>query len=314
MGKRKYVRYVTDEDKKNINPQNMKLWQTYLNGKRKLSETTRDSYSADMMQFFTYILKSYDNKYLFDMDEMDSADLIEDYISMCTFAFGNSDRRIARRMSTISSMYIYFKKKRKIKFNPVELMERPEIKAGIGVMKQTFLTEEQVEEIRVGLKEFGDAQIELFFELGLFTMLRVNALSNILVKNIDFENKKIIDIKEKEGYIVTAMLNARSIELIQQVLNAREVDSELLFINSHGSHAKSSMQNNWIKIIGKIVGDESVHCHTLRKTGSDLRFKKGMTLEDVSKALHHKNTDVTRAHYLTDNEDQLQKAMEQFEI
>jgi integrase/recombinase XerC len=263
MGKRKYVRYVTDEDKKNINPKNIKLWQTYLNGKRKLAETTRDSYSADMMQFFTYILKNYDNKYLFDMDEMDSADLIEDYISMCTFAFENSDRRIARRMSTISSMYIYFKKKRKIKFNPVELMERPEIKAGIGVMKQTFLSEEQVEEIRIGLREFGDDQMELFFELGLFTMLRVNALSNILIKNIDFENKKITEIKEKEGYIVTAMLNNRSIELINKVLEARGVESDLLFVNKNGSHAKSSMQNHWITKIGKYIGLD-LHCHDLR--------------------------------------------------
>lgn len=312
MGKRKYVRYVTDEDKKNINPQNLKLWQTYLNGKRKLSETTRDSYTADMMQFFTYILKNYDNQYLFDLDEMDSADLIEDYISMCTFAFENSDRRIARRMSTISSMYIYFKKKRKIKFNPVELMERPEIKAGIGVMKQTFLTEEQVEEIRVGLKEFGDAQIELF-ELGLFTMLRVNAMSNILVENIDFENKKITEIKEKEGYIVTAMLNNRSVELIKQVLDGREIKSKYLFVNRNGSHAKGSMQGYWIKKVGSFVGVD-LHCHDLRHSGSDLRFKKGMSLEDVSKALNHSGTDVTRAHYLTEDEEKLQKAMEEFEI
>ena len=313
MGKRKYVRYVTDEDKKNINPQNLKLWQTYLNGKRKLSDTTRNSYSADIMQFFTYILKNYDNKYLFDMEEMDSADLIEDYISMCTFAFENSDRRIARRMSTISSMYIYFKKKRKIKFNPVELMERPEIKAGIGVMKQTFLSEEQVEEIRVGLTGFNNPQIELFFELGLFTMLRVNAMSNILVKNIDFENKKITEIKEKEGYIVTAMLNNRSVELIQQVLEEREVESDLLFVNRNDAHAKGSMQGYWIKKIGSFVGID-LHCHDLRHSGSDLRFKKGMSLEDVSKALNHSGTDVTRAHYLTEDEEKLQKAMEEFEI
>jgi len=65
--KRKYVRYVTDDLKEKVNPKNLQLWKAYLNGKRKLSDTTRDSYSSDMMQFFVYILKEHDNKYLFDI-------------------------------------------------------------------------------------------------------------------------------------------------------------------------------------------------------------------------------------------------------
>lgn len=311
---RKYTRYVTDELKEKINPKNLQLWKTYLNGKRKLADSTREQYSYDMQQFFVYILKEYDNQYLFDIDEMDMADILEDFISMCVFAFGNSDRRICRRMSTISSMYIHYKKKRKIKFNPVELLERPEVKAGIGVMKQTFLTQEQVNQIRNKLEEENDVQLTLFFELGIYTMLRVNALSNIRVENIDFEKKKIVDIKEKEGYIVTASLSDKCISLIKEWIENREQDSELLFVNRNGLNAKDSMQGIWIKRIGYFVGVPTLHCHDLRHSGSDLRFKAGQSLESVSKALNHAGTDVTQKFYLTEDEEKLAEEMERFEV
>ena len=311
---RKYVRYVTDELKEQINPKNTNLWKTYLNGKRKLSDSTRKGYTSDIMQFFVYILKEYENQFIFDIDENDMADILEDFISMCVFALGNGDRRICRRLSTISSMYIHYKKKRKIKFNPIELLERPEVKAGIGVMKQTFLSKEQVEEIRVKLEDENDIQLKLFFELGLYSMLRVNALSSIKIENIEFDKNRIVDIIEKEGYEVTTPLNTKSRELIDEWLAKREIESNLLFVNKNGRNAKESMQTIWIKKIGKFINVDTLHCHDLRHSGSDLRYKAGMSLEDVSKALNHSGTDVTQKHYLTQDTEKLAQQMEKYEI
>ena len=315
---RKYVHYATPDRVEKINPKNLDLWRKYLNGKRTLSEATKNSYESDMNQFFVYVLLNYDNKYLFDFDTEDMADLLDDYIAMCTSVFENNEKRIARRISSISSMYIYYKKKRKIKENPVELLERPDCK-GSGVLKQVFLNKEQVETIREELVKMDNTQLSLFFELGLYTMARVNALSSIKISQINLDKNRIEGIVEKEGYIVTLLFDNRCKELIVKWIDERKqngINSDLLFITKHDgkyNNAKGSMQNTWIKKIGKII-NEDLHVHSLRKSGSNLRYQAGMPLEQVSKALNHKGTQVTQDHYLQTNFDKLQEELEKFSI
>jgi integrase/recombinase XerC len=257
---------------------------------------------------------------LLDFDTEDASDMIDDYIAMCTSIFENKDKRVARRLSSISSMYLYYRKKRKIKENPVDLLERPKIQKGKYEIKQTFLTKEQVETIRKKLKDINNTQLTLFFELGLYTMARVNALSNIKIRQINFETKRIERVIEKEGYEVELMFDSRCEELIKKWIKEREgqgIDSELLFITKHGksyNNAKGSMQTNWIKKIGDIINEPELHVHDLRHSGSNLKYQSGMSLESVSKALNHRGTQVTQDHYLQINYDKLQNEMEKFSV
>lgn len=247
--------------------------------------------------------------------------MIEDFISMCASVLKNKDRRILRRLSSISSLYIYYKKKRKIKENPVELIERPKNKKGVYEIKQTFLTLEQVDIIRKGLDELGDTQLNLVFNLGLSTMARVNAINNIMVKNIDLEKKRIYDVIEKEGYNVTLIFDDRCKDLIIKWLDERKeknIDCEYLFISYYRDEwskvDKSTMQNSWIKKIGAFIDEPSFHFHDLRHSGSNIRYQLGMKLEDVSKSLNHSGTQVTQDHYLQMNFDKLQESLEEFSI
>lgn len=322
MSKRKYVHYTTPDRVAKINPKNTELWEKYLNSKRTLSQSSKDSYTNDINQFFVYIMLNCDNKFLFDFETEYASDMIDDYIGMCSFAFGNKDRRLCRRLSSISSLYIHYKKKRKIKENPVELIDRPKAQKGVYEIKQTFLTQEQVDQIRDGLEKINDTQLSLFFELGIYTMLRVNALSNIKLENIDLDKKRIIDIIEKEGYNVTASFSDRCKELIVKWLDERkeqDIENQHLFIVKYDgkwTQAKPSTLKGmgWIKRIGKIIGVPELHCHDLRHSGSNLRYKAGMKLEEVSEALNHKSTSVTKDFYLQVDYDAIQEKLEKFDI
>lgn len=319
---RKYVVYATPEKVKQINPKNMEIWRRYINGKRTLAESSKKNYESDINQFFVFLLLNYDNKCMFDFDAEDMADVLDDFIAMCATVFENKEKRIARRLASISSIYLYYKKKRKIKENPVDLLERPKIQKGKYEIKQTFLTKEQVEQIRKGLEEINDTQLTLFFELGLYTMARVNALSNIEIDKIDLDKKRITGVIEKEGYEVTLLFNDRCKELIEKWLEERKekgIDNPYLFITYYKQKwdkvSKQTMQGSgWIKKIGKIINEPELHCHDLRHSGSNLRYQAGMKLEDVSKALNHKGTQVTQDHYLQMNFDKLQNELEKFSI
>lgn len=317
---RKVVRYTTPELIEQINPKNKELWRKYLNGKRTLSKSTRDNYTNDINQFFVFILKNYDNQYILDIDIDEMADILEDFLAMCQSVLGNKDRRMCRRLSTISSLYIYYKKKRKVKENPVELLERPKIQKGKYEINRIFLTQEQVNQIRVGLKEMNNTQLTLLFELGLYTMGRVTALNSIKLSNINFEKRRIEKIIEKEGYEVNFMLNDRCIELIKQWIKERDekgIECEYLFITNYGGWKQVSvgnMKTDWIKKIGAIINEPDLSMHDLRHSGSDLRYKVGMSLEMVSKALNHRSTQVTKDFYLLEDEDKLREEMDKFDL
>lgn len=320
---RQYIQYATPEKVAKVNPENMKLIERYFSFKNmNLSEASKINYQSDFNQWLVYIMEHYDNVYLLDLETDDAVDMIEDYIAFATSVLGNNERRIQRRMSSISSFYLFLRKKRKIKENPVDFLDRPRVGKGEKLqIKQTFLTKEQVEEIRKGLAEKGDLQLELFFEFGLSTMARVNAISNIKVEQIDFGTNRIERVLEKEGYEVTLFPSTRCMELIKQWIEYRKdknIECEYLFIikgkDGWKKVDKSTLQSTWIKKVGKIINEPDLHCHDLRHSGSNLLFHSGLSLEEVSKLLSHRSTQVTQDFYLQMNYDKIQENKAKFEI
>jgi len=297
----------------------MEIWRKYLVGKNmKLSETSKRSYESDIYQWFIFILDRYNNKCIFDINAEDMSEIIEDYVAFCSSVLNNKTKRIARRLSSISSIYVYYKKKRKIKDNPLELIERPQADH-IYEIRQTFLSKEQVELIKSTLKKSKDLQLELFFCLGLSCMARVNALSNIKIEKINLTERIIEDVIEKEGYEVTLFFSAECAELIKKWIDYRKknnIENEYLFITRFSGEwvkvDKSVMQKNWIKKIGKIINEPELHCHDLRHSGSNLLFQAGMPIESVSKLLNHAGLDVTKL-YITIDKDKIKNEKDQFE-
>ena len=317
---RKCINYADKKSIELINPENKALWKKYLNGKRTLKESSKESYTSDMNQFFVFLLKNYDNQCILDIDVEDMADIIEDFLAMCQSVLENKDRRMQRRLCSLSSFFLYYRKKRKITENPVDLIERPKIKQGVYELNRVFLTLEQIADIRKGLEEKNDIQLTLLFELGLYTMARVNAIRSIRLDQIDLENKIITKVVEKEGYVVDLNLNDRCVELIKKWIKEREdkgIKCNYLFItnyNGWNQASTSQFKSKWIKEIGDIIGEPDLSMHDLRHSGSDLRYKAGMPLEEISKALHHSSTEVTRQYYLQEDMSKVAKELEKYDI
>lgn len=325
---RNYNKYATKEKMEQVNDKNIRLIEKYFNYKSlNLSDTTRNSYQSDFNQFLVFIMEKYRNEYILDMiadDPEEVVDLVEDWISHCIKEFGNNERRIQRRMSSISSLFIYLKKRYrdKVKENPLDYLDRPKVSSGEKPqVKQTYLTKKQVQKIRKELANMGDIQLELFFEFGISTLARANAISNVKIEQIDFKNNRIERVREKEGYDVTLFPNDRCMKLIDKWLKHRKkqgIHNDYLFITKYGGEWKkagtASLQVTWIKKIGKIIGEPELHCHDLRHSGADMYHKAGMSLESVSELLNHKSTDVTKNHYLQTNHDKLQDEKRSFEF
>ena len=232
---------------------------------------------------------------------------------------GNNANRIKRRMSSISALYIFLKKKRLTRENPVELLDRPT--SSKPVVVQTYLTTNQVSLMKEKLKEHGDLQLEVYALLSLSTMGRVNAISNIKWKQIDFEECEIREVLEKGDKVVDLFFNREVKELLIKLKEQRElngIDTEYVFISKkNGEYRKvvSSTLGQWAKKIGIMIGlEHGLHCHDFRHSGATLLKNAGMPLEEVSTLLNHASTDVTRKFYIKEDNKKLKQSKAKYEI
>ena len=301
MGKISPKIHFHDEVKlKNINPETMEYWKKYEMDMslRELSERTVSGYTNDCEHWFIYIYDNQGNQSIKDLTEED----VTEFLYFCK-THGNNSRRIKRRMSSISAFYIFLRKKRLIKENPMEFISRPQKDTDIAV--QTYLTKEQVELMRQKLKEDGNLDLELYALFSLSTMARVNAVAHVRWDKIDFDGRVVNDVLEKEGKTVTLYFSDEVKELLLNLQKYRQEnnidDGGWVFYSRFLDGVKpvaNGTLDQWCKKIGEMIDVPTLHCHDFRHSGATLLKNAGMSLEDVSTLLNHSGTDVTRKFYI----------------
>lgn len=296
----KRVLLYNAEKAKDINPETLKLFQKYQIDMsiRDLSPNSIKQYNADLMQWFIYM---HDNQFNLSVKDA-SDDDIEEYFYWRKQQ-GNNVNRQRRIMSSISAFYKFLRKKKLIKESPVEFLERP--KQGQPVIKQTFLTIDQVNELREKLKDYGDIQLQTYIFFGLSTMARVNAMAHLRWEQVDLEERTCVDVLEKEGKIVDLYFSEEVKDLLIKLQEYRKENN----INDYGwvfatknVNEKESISNgtlnDWCKKAGEMIGVPTLHNHDLRHSGSNILKNMGMELQDIAELLHHESTETTVKHYL----------------
>lgn len=306
-----------DEEKlKQINPETQKLMQKYKidMSLRDLSPKSIYGYEKDLNQWFIYILDHQFNQCVTELSDDD----ITEFLYFCKQE-GNNVERMKRRMAAISAFYKFLRKKKLIKENPTEFMDRP--KKGIAVTVQTYLTPEQVDLMRTKLTEYGDLQLKTYAMFSLSTMARVNAIANLKWEQIDFEARECRDVLEKEGYIVELSFSNEVKDLLLELKKQREEkginDYGWVFYSRYNSETKPISNGTlleWCKKIGNMIGVPTLHCHDFRHSGATLLKNMGMSLEDISELLHHSGTDVTSKFYIKKDTSKIKALKDKFEF
>ena len=265
---------VYDNNKlKDINPETLKLLKKYKMDMelRELSDKTIYQYETDLNQWLIYVYDNQCNQCVTDLDEDD----LTEFFYFCKTE-GNNSRRMKRRMSSISAFYKFLRKKKIIKENPMEFIDRPKKDTDIAV--QTFLTFDQVNLMREKLQEYADnnghkgLQVQLYALFSLSTMARVNAVSNIRWEQIDFDERVCNDVLEKEGYLVTLYFSEEVKELLLKLRKYRDDnnidDNGYVFVsNKSKTSIETGTLTDWAHKIGNMIGEPTLHPHDFRHSG-----------------------------------------------
>lgn len=297
----KYIKFYDKDKLKKINSGSQRLLREYKKDMtlRELSKTTISSYLNDIDQWLIYVLENQDNRCVLELTEDD----LTDFLYFCKTQ-GNNTRRMRRRYATLSSFYKFLRKKRYISENPMEFVDRP-IK-DTDVVVQTFLTKAQIELMKQKLAECGNLTMEVYALLSLSTMGRVNAIANLRWKQIDYGDRVIYNVVEKEGKVVSLFPSrevCQKLICLQQFRDLNGIDDGgyIFFRKCKDGKIRPIATRtlySWTKKIGAMIGIPTLHPHDFRHSGSQLLKLAGMSLEDISELLNHESTDTTRKHYL----------------
>jgi site-specific recombinase XerD len=314
------IRFYDAEKLKHINPETLKLVRKYRMDMelRELSDKTINGYINDLEQWFIYI---YDNQANVCITELDEDDLTE-FFYYCKTE-GNNSRRMKRRMSAISAFYKFLFKKRIIQMNPMDYIDRPKKDTDITV--QTFLSKEQVDLLRIKLQENVDnegndaREMQLYALFSLSTMARVNAVANITWKQVDFEERIVNDVLEKEGKVVTLYFSEEVKQLMLKLIDYRKENNiddggYIFYSDFRGNLSPISVStlSNWAKRVGMLIDVPTLHPHDFRHSGSQLLKLAGCPIEEISELLHHESIDVTKKFYLRQDKKKLRETKDKY--
>jgi site-specific recombinase XerD len=295
-----------------INSENLKLLKKYMIyiKNKNLAKTTIYNYERDLIYWLSWINEHKLNCHLSEIDD----DMVEEFIYFVREQ-GNNANRIKRRLSSIAAFYKYLKMKRLINDNPMDYIERP--KNGLPVVKQTYLTKEQMIQIDNLLKD-DDLNVYVYFLVSVSTAARIAAICSLRWEQLNVDEYIFEDVREKEGYIVDLILTELTVNKLLELKSYRENnnidDDGYIFITSHNKQLSPTTANSWCKKIGEKIGEPTLHPHDWRHSVATIMKNDGADLVDISEMLNHSGTDVTRKHYIKISSEEKRKKIQKFQI
>lgn len=214
--------------------------------------------------------------------------------------------------SGLKKYFTYLRKTKRITENPMEEMDRPAPKPSDQV-KRTYLTKDEINliirEIRMEGGKYAKRD-ELIFVLFLTNGMRLNAMFELNVGDIDFK-KKEMKVIEKENKFRTFYPSDSVLKLTAEYLRERKylaplVNTDAMFIADNGKRMTRYMIEAMITRRCNVTG-KHITPHKIRASTATLLSKDGYSVYDIQQLLGHASPHTTEI-YLQDKNEASAKA------
>ena len=211
----------------------------------------------------------------------------------------NSDSIQAARWSAINAFYNFLLLDDYLEVNPMTKTKRPKNKKEKPIV---YLEQDEinciVEKIKAESKtQFVNRDLAILM-LGVGTGIRVGALVQINVEDIDFKENTIHVIEKggKERYLRfgTNTRNVLSAWLIDRATYFKDIDTDALFISQHRQRITTVGVNKILQKYADNINGKHITAHTMRKSAATNMVKNGVDIQTIADILNHQNIQTTR--------------------
>jgi integrase/recombinase XerC len=283
---------------------------TSMRANRK-SYTTVGVYINNVLHFARFVA---DGEPTEDFYKHITASDIENYmISLETRNTSNGIKRtgddvLQNRWSSLNTFFDWCLKRGYIDNNPMGVVSRPKNNTE---HKVTYLTKVEINKL---FKAIDKNQNETFrmrdktiISLALATALRVSALVNINVDDIDFEGG-VIKVVEKRQKVREIPIGENTNNMLKEYVEFRaneykDVDSQALFLTKNYNRLSVWDANDMLEKYCDSAGIKRVTFHKLRASSACALAKAGVPVKAISQQLGHSGIGVTMRYVDVFNED-----------
>ena len=224
----------------------------------------------------------------------------------------NSESIQATRWSALNTFYSFLVMDDYLDINPMTKTKRPKNRKEKPI---TYLEEDEINSILDRIREESKPQFVnrdlAIIVLGVVTGIRVGAMVQINVEDIDFKNNTIhvIEKGNKERYLKfgTNARNILSAWLLDRDTYFDDADTNALFISQWRQRLTAEGVRKFIKKYADGISGKHITPHKLRSSTATNLAKSGVDIQTIANILGHQSV-ITTQRYAAVLEENKQKA------
>ncbi|SDB88525.1 tyrosine recombinase XerC subunit [Pelagirhabdus alkalitolerans] len=266
----------------------------YLQIEKNVAPLTLKNYQRDLNEFLSYIKR----ESILTFNTIDDSFVRQYLMYLHDRSLGR--KTIARKISSIRSLYRYLEREDLVTHNPFLSIKLPKAEEKLP----NFLYSEELEhlfrvnDVETPLGQRNQALLELFYATGL----RVGECEQLTLSSVDFTLETILVTGKgrKERYIPFGKKARLALMRYiddgrKQLLNKCGESNDYLFLNHLGKQLTSrGMRLIFNKMVEKTALTAHLHPHALRHTFATHLLNAGADLRSVQELLGHKNISTTQ--------------------
>ena len=229
----------------------------------------------------------------------------------------NGDSMQATRWSALNTFFNFLVMDDYLDINPMTKTRRPKNRTEKPIV---YLDENEINSVLDKIKEESKPQFVnrdlAIIALGIGTGMRVGALTQINVEDIDFKNNTIhvIEKGNKERYLQFG-LNTRNILsawLIDRSTYFGEVETNALFISQWRQRLSVEGVRKFMKKYADGINGKHITPHKMRSSAATNMAKSGIDIQTIANILGHQSVTTTQkyAAILDENKQQATNALD----
>lgn len=218
------------------------------------------------------------------------------------------DDILQARWSSLNNFFDWLVKKKYIDVNPIQLVERPKNNTQHQV---TYLTKTQINKLLKATDSNPSEAMAIrdrtIISLALATALRVSALVNINIEDIDFNNN-VINVIEKRQKVRTIPFGEQTKKMLKEWIDVRhesfsDVDTDALFVSQKKGRISVDSVGDLLAKYCDEANIQRITPHKLRATAACMLAKNDIPIKAIAKQLGHNNITTTMRYIDVFNED-----------
>lgn len=219
----------------------------------------------------------------------------------------NSDSIQATRWSALNTFFNFLVMDDYINVNPMNKTKRPKNRTEKPIV---YLEQDEIDSILDKIRKESKPQFVnrnlAIVTLGIVTGIRVGALVQINIEDIDFINNTIhvIEKGDKERYLKFG-INTRNILsawLVDRSTYFGEIETSALFISQWKQRITDEGVRTLMKKYADGINGKHITAHTMRKSAATNMAKAGVDIQTIADMLNHQNIQTTRKYAAVLNE------------